>query len=466
MISLLVAVPLLAAFVSLFWKKASDVLFSLVALFNVIVVLSKWFPGVVEIHAMGNWKPPFGINLVLDDASFYAALIVNLIFLMVSFLPVETKKGYETSLMLLLGATNGFVLTGDLFNSFVFMEIITITAVTIAAKRENFYNAYKYLILGGIAGSFYLLATIFAYGATGSLNMAHIAMVGLSGSSLLAVTMLYTIGFGVEAKLFPLNGWVPGVYGGNEISPIVLGTAVSFAALYMLGRLFGTVFHGSGLNTLYVLSLVTILTGEMAALRESRLLRTFAYSSVAQAGVVAAMISKGTENALNLAYFHLTNDVIAKFVIFLVAGFLVYSYRDLNGVFRKHKLLGISFSMATFSLVGFPMFAGFQSKIRMIMEAFSTKDFLFPAVLLIATAIEVGYVIKWNVRLWFEEETFEERSKVSLTIGFFSFALAILLVVVFLQPDVFLEGTQKMAKALLDTESYVNGVFSAVKGGM
>jgi NADH-quinone oxidoreductase subunit N/multicomponent Na+:H+ antiporter subunit D len=178
MISLLVAVPLLAAFVSLFWKKASDVLFSLVALFNVIVVLSKWFPGVVEIHAMGNWKPPFGINLVLDDASFYAALIVNLIFLMVSFLPVETKKGYETSLMLLLGATNGFVLTGDLFNSFVFMEIITITAVTIAAKRENFYNAYKYLILGGIAGSFYLLATIFAYGATGSLNMAHIAMVG------------------------------------------------------------------------------------------------------------------------------------------------------------------------------------------------------------------------------------------------------------------------------------------------
>ncbi|MDK2786276.1 MAG: multicomponent Na+:H+ antiporter subunit [Thermotoga sp.] len=466
MISLLVAIPLLAAFLSLFLKKISGVLFFLSALVNLTIIFMERFPNAVSIHPMGNWKPPFGINLVLDNASFYAVLIINLIFFLVSLLPETTKKNYETSLMLLMAATNGFVLTGDLFNSFVFMEIITITAVTIASKRENFYNAYKYLILGGVAGSLYLLATIFVYGTAGSLNMAHVAMVGLSSGSLVAVTTLYTIGLGVEAKLFPLNGWVSGVYGGNELAPVVLGTSVSFAALYMVGRLFGTVFQGSGAEVLYTLSLITILAGEFAALRQTSLLKTFAYSSVAQAGIVIAMISKGTETSMNLAYFHLTNDVVAKFVIFLVAGFLVYNYEDLNGIFKKHRVLGVSFSMATFSLVGFPLFAGFQSKIRIIMEAFSSNDLLLPAVLLLATAIEVGYVIRWNVKLWFGEETQEDKTPAPFTVGLFAMILAAFLVFVFVKPEVALSGTQKMAEALIDTEGYIKGVLFSTRGGM
>ncbi|PLV59935.1 complex I subunit 5 family protein [Thermotoga sp. KOL6] len=466
MISLLVATPLLLAFLSILWKKQAEVMLFFAAVVNVLLLLVKGFPNGVEIHAMGSWKPPFGINLVLDNASFYAVLVVNLFFMMISILPGKMKKSYTTSLLLLLTAANGFILTGDLFNSFVFMEIMTITAVTIASKRDNFYNSYKYLILGGVAGSFYLLATVFTYAAAGSLNMAHVATLTLSSGALLAVTTLYTVGLGVEAKLFPLNGWVSGVYSGNELAPLVLGTSVTFAILYMVGRLFGTVFHGNGSETLYVLALITILAGETAALRQTNLLKTFAYSSVAQAGIVIAMISKGTEEAINLAYFHLSNDVVAKFTIFLVAGYLIYNYKDLDGVFKKHKVLGVAFSVASFSLIGFPLFAGFQSKIRIIMEAFLLKDYLLPAVVLLGTIIEIGYVIRWNMRLWFDEEKEEEKVKVPFVIGFISIMLAIILVVVFLNPNVFLEGTQKMAKAIVDTKSYAQGVLSIAKGGM
>ena len=207
------------------------------------------------------------------------------------------------------------------------------------------------------------------------------------------------------------------------------------------------------------------MIGEVAALRQQNLLKTFAYSSVAQAGVVVAMISKGTAKSMGLAYFHLTNDAVAKFVIFLVAGFLVYNYKNLNGVFKKHKILGASFSMATFSLVGFPLFAGFQSKIRIIMEAFSMKDYLFPSIMLLATLIEVGYVVRWNVKLWFEEET-EEKADGPIVAGTLALILSLLLVAVFIKPDIFLGGAMKMGNALADTKDYIHGVLSVVKGGM
>ncbi len=464
MISLLIAIPLLLAFISIIWRSLSKPLFFLASFTNIVILITSWFPNGVEIHAMGNWKPPFGINLVFDNASFYAALVVNAFFLLTSLLP-GLVGNYGIPLMLLMAAANGFVLTGDLFNSFVFMEIITITAVTIASKKENFYNAFKYLILGGIAGSIYLLATIFAYASTGSLNMAHVSMAGISSSSLVAITTLYAIGLGVEAKLFPLNGWVSGVYGGNDLAPVILGTSVSFAALYMVGRLFGTVFHGNGAEVLYTLALITIVIGEVAALRQRNLLKTFAYSSVAQAGVVVAMLSKGTGTAMGLAYFHLTNDAVAKFVIFLVAGFLVYNYKNLNGVFKKHKVLGASFSIASFSLVGFPLFAGFQSKLRIIMEAFSMKDYLFPSVMLLATLIEVGYVVRWNVKLWFEEET-QEKAETPVIASTLALILALVLITVFIKPDIFLGGAMKMGNALADTKDYIQGVLSVVKGGM
>ncbi len=461
MMSLLIALPLLLAFLSIIWKRSATFLFILASFVNTVLLFSMWFPGGVEVHAMGNWKPPFGINLVLDDASFYAALVANVFFFLVSIIPGLAGK-YATALMILLAAVNGFILTGDLFNSFVFLEIISAAAVIIATKRDNFYNAFKYLILGGIAGSMYLLATIFAYASSGSLNMAHISVASLSASSLVAITTLYAIGLGVEAKLFPLAGWVSGVYGGNELAPVILGTSVSFAALYMVGRLFGTVFHGNGSEVLYVLALLTIVAGEVAALRQQNILKAFAYSSVAQAGVVVAMISYARADTMSLAYFHLSNDVVAKFAIFLVAGFLAFNYSNLNGVFKKHKVMGTAFSIASFSLIGFPLFAGFQSKLRIIMKAFEIGDYVLPAVLLFATAVEVGYVVRWNVRLWFEEETQEkvESPKVATTLAMLA---AILLIVVFLKPEIFLSGAQRMGEALANFNVYASSV---LKGGM
>ncbi len=464
MMVLLIVLPLIFAFLAAIKKSFSYPLLVTSTVVNVIIVLLLK-TSVPSVHVLGGWKPPFGINLVLDDASYYAVLIANIVFFLVALFK-ETVGKYSTVLMVMLAAVNGFVLTGDLFNSFVFLEILTATGVILASKRENYYNAFKYLVLGSLAGSMYLLATIFTYTQVGSLNMAHASYFAISEKAIVVITILYLVGLGVEAKLFPLNGWVSGVYGGNDLSPLVMATAVSFAALYMMGRLFLTVFGGYALHILYVLALITIVAGELAALYQKNLLKTLAYSSIAQAGIVLAAISKSTEKMVSLAYFHLTNDVIAKFVLFLVATFLVYNYKNLNGVFKKHKVLGTAFTISSMSLIGFPLFAGFQSKLRMLMEMFKTSDYLFPAVLLFATVIELTYLVRWNVKLWFEDIEDESEVKGPALRATISIILAILLVGIFLAPNIILNPTTKVAKALLDSTSYINNVIASSMGGM
>ncbi len=462
MMTLAIAIPLIAAFLAAIRKSWGYILYAIAAILNFILSLSL-IGAVPSIHALGGWKPPFGINLVLDNASFYAILFINAIFLIVAVFPDIIGK-YATVMLVLMAAVNGFVLTGDLFNSFVFMEIISAAAVIIASKRENYYSAFKYLIFAGIAGSLYLIAVIFVYTQTGSLNMAQAAYFSFSQKSLVAITTLFLIGLGVEAKLFPLNGWVMGVYGGNDLAPVILSTAVTFSAMYMMGRLMITIFGGGVLQVLYVLALITMLAGELAALYQKNLLKTLAYSSIGQAGLVLAVLSKGKEPFTSLAYFQLMNEVTAKLVLFLVAGYLVYKYTNLNGIFKSHKVLGTAFSIASFSLVGFPLFAGFQSKLRIIMEAFKGGDYLLPALLLLATLIELTYLIRWNVRLWFEDQV-EEGEKGSWRHGFVAIALAIFLVVIFFFPNIYLAPASKMADAITSVSGYINIVTSGL-GGM
>ena len=466
MISFLIATPLLLGFVSAFYRRASRIFFILSSIMNIVVLLISRSYGSTLVHHLGGWKPPFGIVLVLDPASFYTLLLVNIFMLLVS-INFWMVGRYGTVLLILNSALNGFILTGDLFNSFVFLEIITVSAVILSAKNENYYNAFKYLIFGGIAGSLYLLATIFSYSHTGSLNMAQISSMDLSKTAVVVITILYTVGLGVESKLFPLNGWVPGVYGSSALTPTVLAVTVSFSIFYMIARIFYTVFHGSGVEFIHYLAIITIVVGELSALYQKNLLKVLAYSSIAQAGLILAVLSKGKENFLNLAYFQASNEILAKFVLFSVAGFLALNYGEkIGGVFRNHRFLGFSFTTASFSLIGFPLFAGFRSKVYIIMDLLKSDDYILPAIVLFATIIEVGYLVKWNVKLWFEEpETTAIRIRTNVSLLISSMLISIVLVLIFFFPEWITNLTSSMSRFLLDSSGYASSVLGRT-GGM
>ncbi|MDN5337236.1 MAG: NADH-quinone oxidoreductase subunit [Thermotogaceae bacterium] len=450
MISLMIAIPLLFAFISIVFKGLAKYALPFIVLLNILILLIASTPVVENI---GGWKAPFGISLVLDDASYYVVLVVNLIFLLLSLIPQIIDKGYDTIILLLLTSTNGLVLTGDLFNSFVFIEITAAAAYILAYHRNNPYGAFKYLIIGGISGSFYLLGTIFSYVGAGSLNMAHISNNSF-GQLTAAIAILFILGLGVEAKLFPLAGWVPDVYAsGSSLTPTILGTAITFSIMYLTGRIFITVLHGTFLDVLYILGLLTVIVGEVAALRQDKLLRALAYSSIAQAGLVVAAISLNNIDSLTGAYFHSMNDLTAKFILFPIATVVIKG-------FEEDRLAGFAFSVASFSLIGFPLFAGFRSKLLIISSAFSAGNYILPAVLFFASIVEAAYLLKWNIKLWFEKS--DTSNNIPWNLKTIVLVLSILLLIIGIYPDLYLDASRKIAQSILDTQGYINSVLGGI----
>ncbi|QTA38057.1 Na+/H+ antiporter subunit D [Thermosipho ferrireducens] len=450
MIALLISIPLIAAFLTVPFKGLGKYLLLPVTIINLIILTSL---NPVIISNMGGWKAPFGITLILDGASYFSLIVLNTIFLIISLLPQIIDKGFGTVLLLLLTSTSGLILTGDIFNSFVFLEITAAAAYILGSNKQNFYGAYKYLILGSLAGGFYLLGAIFAYLGTGSLNIADIS-VNLKENFLPAVSLLLLIGLGVEAKLFPLSGWVPDVYSsGSALTPTILGTGVTFTFIYMIGRIFITMLHGKFMGILYILGLLTIVFGELAAFREKKLLRALAYSSIAQTGIMLTALSINSFDSLVATYFHALNDATAKIVLFLIAAYTAKG-------FSRNKTSGIAFSIASFSLIGFPLFAGFRSKMMILFSSFSSGDYLFPAIFLFAGVIEAVYIIRWNINLWHNNDV--SNVTIPWNVKLITLILALALIYIGLFPEIYINIARSIADSIVNTANYV----SSVLGGM
>ncbi|SHH18171.1 complex I subunit 5 family protein [Thermosipho atlanticus] len=449
MTALLVVVPLLSAFLFVPFKEKAKYILPIIVIINLFLLMNLPVNSTVQ---MGGWKAPFGIVLVLDSASFYTLLVVNIIFLIVSLIP-QIADGLSIVLLILLSSLNGIILTGDIFNSFVFLEITAAAAYIIASSKKNYYGAYKYLIVGSVAGGFYLLGAIYAYIGTGSLNFADI-LLNMNSSFLPYVALMLFIGLAVESKILPLAGWVPDVYAsGSAIAPTILATSVTFSMFYLLSRIFITVFSGYFLDILYVFGLITLVLAEIAAFRQENLLKALAFSSIAQAGLILSVLSLNTSNALTAAYFHLLNDATSKIILFVIGATLI-------GSFMNNKTAGISFSIASFSLIGFPLFAGFRSKLLILQSAFEKGDYLLPALLLFSTIIEAAYLLKWNIKLWYGEA--KEHSNISWNILLITLVLSLLLIYIGIHPEMYLKISENISQGIISSQTYINNVL----GGM
>jgi len=456
MSALLIAVPLLIAFLFVPFKDKTKYILPFVALFSLILIFKL---PIEQVNFLGGWKAPFGITLVLDNSSYFSLIVVNMIFLLISLIPQIIEKDLSIILLILMASINGLILTGDLFNSFVFLEITSVAAYILSSSKRNYYGAFKYLILGSIAGAFYLLGTLYSYIGTGSLNLAEISK-NINSEFLAVVPILIFIGLAVETKIFPLAGWVPDVYAsGSALTPAILATGVTFSMMYLFGRIFITVFHGEFLNVVYIFGLITVVVAELSALKQDNLLRALSFSSIAQAGLFLSVISMNSYESLTAGYFHLLNDITAKFVLFIIAA-------SIGKSFIKNKTTGIAFSIASFSLIGFPLFAGFRSKLLILKTAFLNQNYILPIILLFATIIEIAYVLRWNIKLWYPDNILpqekEETQKLSWNVNLILLIVALVIIVIGFYPDIYLKIAQNIASGLTNYRAYVTNVL----GGM
>jgi proton-translocating NADH-quinone oxidoreductase chain N len=427
---LLIAIPLAAAFLIPLVSQVSRRLpryippLALAANFILSCVLVPQTLRESIVVSIGGWEPPFCINLVVGPLGILLTMLISLVSFFIAlyalaYIDKEPSDKYHVLFLLLVTGATGTVLTGDIFNLFVFFEILCISSYALTAynrDREGTEAGFKYLVQGTVGSTLILIAIAFLYGFTGTLNMADIAQRISSANSfdLFVIFALFMVGFGVEAAVFPLNAWLPDAHSSapSTISAILSGIAIK-AGLYAIARTAYTLFNASGLSVfLSVLGVVTLVVGEVSAYRQREdVKRMLAYSSIGQVGLILFALGIATSAGVFGALFQLVNHALAKALLFLAVGYMIRKagskqLSSLGGLGREMPVTCLMFAIAAFSLIGLPPFAGFMSKLSIIYAALATKQGIllaFVVVVLVATVVEAGYFFRLVQTMYFKE---------------------------------------------------------------
>jgi len=377
-------------------------------------------------HYLGGWPPPFGIEYVLDHLSAFIVLIVVFIGLIAVIYPPEAglyqtpRKGVPVYglILLLFAGLAGVVVTGDLFNLFVFLEIYSLASyalITLGGDRAV-VASFRYLVLGTIAGSFYLLGVGFIYFSTGTLNMADAAqrLPPLYGSpTIMAAVALIVIGMGIKMALFPLHVWLPDAhsYASPVIAAILAAIQIEVAA-YVLVRMLLTVFQPQYfIEVLPVTTVIGwiaaagIIFGSVMAIAQKDFKRMLAYSTVAQVAYIGLGI--GLANPLGLigGLLHILNHAFMKSCLFLIAGGIRYQtglheISQFAGLGRKMPLMMAAFTVAALSMVGIPPTCGFFSKWYLVLGSIDANNWVFVAVILASSLLTAVYFFRVIEKLY------------------------------------------------------------------
>lgn len=484
---LLIAIPLGLTFVipllGFISKNIGKYIPILAMIFNVVVA-GTLIPRVIKepiIVSLGGFPPPFCINLMVDPLSAFLAALIALIGLMISIYATDyirkgaTQNYHMLYLLLLVGAT-GIVLTGDIFNLFVFYEILCISSYALVAyngDKPGIESGMKYLIQGTVGSGLILMGIALLYGNFGTLNMAHIAqnIDSITQLSIFLPLILLIAGFGVEAALFPLNAWLPDAHSSapSSISAILSGIAIKMG-VYAIIRIIFTLFGASSmLHFILFVGLFTLLVGELAAFRQNNIKRMLAYSSTGQIGLIIFAFGLATALGIKGALFQITSHALAKALLFLAVGYMIYrsgsmEINSLAGMGKKMPLISLAFTIGVFSLIGFPPFIGFSSKFLIVKATLAQHDLLLTillAFILLATVIEGAYFLRVIQTLYFKSNvqlTAQPRQITSLAALIPICLLMVLIIGIGIYPEVLSKILDCAAGMLLDRGEYIRSV--------
>jgi multicomponent Na+:H+ antiporter subunit D len=433
-----VVLPLLGAFLipiaGHFVKGFQKILSVLITLF--LLAYSIWFfvvgyetPVVTKI---GGWEAvggvPIAIYLVYDGLSAFILLTVSLIAFLSTFYAIgyikrfTSENNFYALLCLMIAGMNGVVLSGDIFNIYVFLEIAVIASYALVAfgtEKKELEASFKYQVLGGIASLLILLAIGLLYWQTQTLNLADISLILQKQShatALLFTQALLIAGFGLKAALIPFHAWLPDAHSSapSPISAMLSGVLIKAVGFYTLIRLFFNIFVITYEISLIitVLGALSMVVGVILAIGQWDLKRLLAYHSISQMGYVVIGVGIGmmiivedgnkTIAALSIAggLFHLINHAVFKGLLFLDAGAIEYmtgtrNLRELGGLSEKMPVTSTTSLGASMAISGIPPFNGFFSKLLIIIAAVRAEFYLLAALAVFVNFVTLGSFMKF-----------------------------------------------------------------------
>jgi multicomponent Na+:H+ antiporter subunit D len=382
--------------------------------------------GVALHYNLGGWTPPVGIEYVVDHIAAFVAVVVSSVSTLTIIATrrwADREAGDRTGpfyglVMLLLAGLLGMVVTGDLFNLFVFLEISSLAAYALVflGGRQGMIAGFRYLMLGSIGGAFYLLGVGFLYFTTGTLNMADTAAIlteDASARSVQAGAVFIFVGLGLKMALVPLHVWLPDAYtfAPSSVNSLIAPVMTKVGAYAMI-RMFISVFPDGYLtdqvpiaDALLVLGLIGIVYGSVMAIAQHDLRRMLAYSSIGQLGLIAVGIGLATPLGFIAALLHIMNHAVMKSTLFLAVASVRLStglsnVSDLTGLGRRMPLTMAAFTLGAISMVGIPPAAGFFSKWWAVQAAVERDQWLVVVVVLGSSLLTAVYLFRVLERVY------------------------------------------------------------------
>ena len=374
-------------------------------------------------YRIGGWAAPWGIEYVLDKVGAFVLVIVSAIgAIVMSYarrsieheIPEERIYLFYTMFLLCLTGLLGITITGDVFNLFVFLEVSSLSSyvmISLGRDRRALSAAYRYLIMGTIGATFYIIGVGLMYMMTGTLNMADLAtlMPAVVDTTVIHAALAFlSVGICLKLALFPLHLWLPGAYtyAPSVVTAFLAATATK-VAVYVLIRIFFTVFGAVNVfetlglqNILMVLAITAMFVASIIAIYQDNVKRLFAYSSIAQIGYIILGLSFASETGMAAAIIHLFNHAIIKCAIFLGLGCVALrtggvSIKDMHGLGQRMPWTMAAIVIGGLGLIGIPMTVGFVSKWYLVQAALEKDMWQIAALIVLSSLLAIIYV--WRI---------------------------------------------------------------------
>jgi multicomponent Na+:H+ antiporter subunit D len=416
-----ILIPLFTAVILMFISKfikvqrGISVVSTLATVAASLVLINKIQRDGIQTIELGSWKAPFGIILVSDMLSALLVTttsIITLIVLLYSFKSIGIDRErfyYYPVVQFLLVGVNGAFTTGDIFNLFVFFEVMLMSSyvlLVLGGTKGQLREGIKYILVNVISSALFVITVAYLYSVLGTLNMADIsrkiALVNQPGI-LTAIAILFLVVFGLKGGIFPLYFWLPGSYYAPPTPILALfGALLTKVGIYSILRTYTLFFHheiGYTHQILGVLAILTIVFGCIGAIAYWDVKKIIIYNIIIAVGVILFGVSTMNPDAMEGSVYYLVHDMIIKAALFLLVGVMIKitgttDLKKMGGLIKEYPWLGWTFLVAAFSLAGIPPLSGFIGKLMILKGSFSEGAYLGAGVILASSLLVLYSVIK------------------------------------------------------------------------
>ncbi len=410
-------IPLIGAIILMLAPKKVIVQRTIALIMSLLLVASDLFllfyvknNGIITLN-IGNWRAPFGITIVADMFATLLVVTTSLVLTCVviySFYTIgkaREKFLYYPSVLFLIVGVNGSFLTGDIFNLFVFFEVMLMASyvlLVIGGTQIQLKATIKYLLINVIGSAFFVVSIGILYSMIGTLNMADIsqkinALHGANTGMISVSAVMFLFVFGLKAGLFPLYFWLPGSYFAPPMPVLALfGALLTKVGVYAIIRTYSLFFAKEttfALPLLGILAIMTIILGVIGVISYYDLKTIVIYNILIAIGAILFSVSIMTRESMTGAVYYLIHDMIIKSALFLIIGVIMAitgtsTVKKFSGLMTVKPTLGWSFFIAILAIAGIPPLSGFFGKLLMVEGAFSTGE-IFPGIVILLSSLFV-----------------------------------------------------------------------------